>query len=106
MPLPVSRYSPRNGSGGQLALIDPTGIAARMESIEVASSKAATIEATDDPTGASDAPAAQWTTPIALFQTGTVAFRATIHANWELQRTGAVALVTGCDYVTLTAPAS
>jgi hypothetical protein len=97
VPLLTSLGSPRDSNGGQLALVDPSGIASQMESIEVAVSKQATLEMADDPTGATDTPAAMTKTLVNLFQTDSVAFRATIHSNWEAQR-AAVAVITAASY--------
>jgi HK97 family phage major capsid protein len=97
IPLLTSRGSPRDSNGGQLVLLDPAGIASHMESIEVAKSTQTTLEMADDPTGATDAPAAMTKTMVNLFQTESVAFKALMHGNWEVQRP-AVAVITGADY--------
>lgn len=99
IPVLTSNASPRDSSGGQLALIDPSGIASNVESIEFAMSSQASLEMADDPTGATDTPAAMTKTMVNLFQTDCVAFRATIHGNWETRRP-AVAVVTGASYPT------
>jgi hypothetical protein len=97
IPLLTSGSSPRDSNGGQLALIDPSGIAAQIEAIEVMRSTQATLEMADDPTGATDSPAAMTKTLVNLFQTDSIAFRATIHGNWERQR-AAAAVITGASY--------
>jgi hypothetical protein len=99
VPVLTSNASPRDSNGGQLALIDPSGIASNLESIEVARSTQATLEMADDPTGETDTPAAMTKTPVSLFQADCVAFRATIHGNWETRRP-AVAVVTAASYPT------
>lgn len=91
IPLIVTRGSPRDSSGGQLALIDPTGIAANVEGIRVQTSNEATLQMRDDPTS----PA---TTLVSLFQTDSVAWIAEAGANWDVQRAGSVAIITGVDY--------
>jgi hypothetical protein len=101
IPTLTTRHSPRTSSG-QLALIDPTGIAARFESIELARSMAATLEMDTEPTGASDTPVAASTAQVSLFQNDLVAFRATLNANWERQR-AAVSVLTGINYTTIIA---
>lgn len=90
IPLLVSRHSPRTTSGGQIALIDASGIAVAMESIELAKSENTTLVMSDTPTS----PAQQ----VSMFQTDCVALRATILANWENQRVGGVAVITGANY--------
>lgn len=99
IPVLTTRHSPRDANGGQLALVDPTGVAARLESIEMARSTSASIEAADDPSGASDTPVAA-TSMVNLFQTDSVAFRATVFGNWERQR-AAVAVLTQVNYTNL-----
>jgi len=95
MPLLTTRWSP-----DQIALIDPAGIAARIEAIEVARSNAAKLECDDEPTGASDTPTGATKAMISLFQNDLTAFRALVYANWEAQRPSVV-VVTGCDYVSV-----
>jgi len=99
IPLLTSRSSPRDGSGGQIALIDGGGIAAQVEAIEVERSTAATVEAANDPTGATDTPAAATKTLVSLFQTDSVAFKAVVYGNWERQR-AACSVITGASYAT------
>lgn len=91
IPLLVSRGSPRDSSGGQLALIDPTGIAANVEGIRVETSGEASLQMRDDPTD----PA---TTLVSLYQTNSVAWIAEAGANWDVQRAGSVALITEATY--------
>lgn len=90
IPLVVSRHSLRDSSGGQLALIDASSIALAMDGIELAQSENTTLVMSDTPTS----PAQQ----VSMFQTGCIALRATIQANWELQRAAGVALLTGVTY--------
>ena len=35
---------------------------------------------------------------VGMFQTDTVAFKTLVYANWENQRPGGVAVITGADY--------
>lgn len=98
LPLLTSRGSPRDSSGGQLALIDGSGIALAAEGLEVLATESALVEMDDaSPTGASDTPTAATATPVALFQVGCVAFRFTMHCNWQMQRPS-VAVVTSASY--------
>lgn len=90
IPLLVSRHSPVDSNGGQIALIDASGIVVAMDSIELAKSENATLAMSDTPTS----PAIQ----VPMFQTDCVAVRATILANWELQRPSGVAIITGANY--------
>lgn len=98
LPLLTSRSSPRDSSGGSIALIDGSGIAAALEGMEIAMTNEATLEMTDTPTGEGDTPAAATTELVNLFHTETMAFKVTLHANWERQRTGCVAVITGAAY--------
>lgn len=90
IPLLVSRHSPRASSGGQIALIDASGIAVALEGIELSQSENATLVMSDTPTS----PAQQ----VPMFQTNTVALKAVIRANFENQRVGGVAIITGANY--------
>lgn len=91
IPLIVSRHSPRDTSGGQLALIDPTSIAASLDGLSFDASQNATLVMSDNP-------ASGEVEQVSLFQTNTVAWRAIILANWSNQRAGGVAVLTGTDY--------
>lgn len=95
IPVHVSRRSPRSAGGGQLALIDGSGIAANVEGVEIEVSANATLQMDDAPTGASDTPAAG--PVVSMFQTDSVAFKSIIHANWEAQRP-AVSVITAASY--------
>lgn len=90
IPLLVSRFSPRDTSGGQLALIDASGIALALEGIELSQSDQTSLVMADTPTS----PASM----VSMFQTNTVALKAVIRANWENQRVGGVAVLTGADW--------
>lgn len=90
IPLLVSRFSPRTSSGGQVALIDASGIALALEGIELSQSENTSLVMADTPTS----PA----TMVSMFQTNTVALKAVIRANWENQRIGGVAVITGADW--------
>lgn len=98
MPLIVSRSSPRDSSGGQLALIDGSGIVAGIEGVRMAVSDQATIEMLDDPTNDSTTPTA--TTMVSMWETNSILVLVEIAANWRVVRDGAVSLVTGADYAT------
>lgn len=87
IPLLVSRHSPRDSSGGQLALVDASSIALAMDGIELAQSENTTLVMSDTPMS----PAQQ----VSMFQTDCVALRATILCNWELQRAAGVAVLIG-----------
>jgi hypothetical protein len=95
VPLITSRGSPLDVStGGQLALVDASGIAVALDGMDVDRAEGAAIEMADDPDNAPDAN----TVLISLFQSDLVALRTVMHANWEVQRAGSVAVVTGCIY--------
>jgi HK97 family phage major capsid protein len=92
IPALASRSSPRDSSGGQLALIDPTSIAVGLEGMEVTESRSATLLMSDDP---ESVPA---TERVSLFQEDAVAMKVVLYSNWSRQRVGAVTLVSGADY--------
>lgn len=81
----------RNVPDGLIALIDPSGIAAADDTVSIIRAQHATLQMTDDPeSGATEL--------VSLWQTNTVAFRAEVATNWEMQRPGSVAVITGADY--------
>jgi hypothetical protein len=98
LPLVTSRACPRDTSGGMIALLDGPGIAVNLEELEVQMSRAATLEMSDVPTGEGDTPVSQSVAQVSLFQIDAVAMLATMYANWETQRVGAVSVVEGCQY--------
>lgn len=90
IPLLISRASPVDSSGGQLALIDPTGIAYAADPISVEKAQHATLAMSDTPESEPE--------QVSLWQTGTVAFRSILTANWEVQRAGGVAFLSGAGW--------
>jgi HK97 family phage major capsid protein len=91
IPLLTSRLSPGDSSGGRLALIDPNGIAAQWDNIVIDKAAHATLQMDDDPDHPSDAS----TVMVNLWQRNLIALRAEVRANWEVQRTGSVAVLEG-----------
>jgi len=86
VPLLISRASPRDSSGGQLALIDPTGIAYGADGLSFENAEHATVAMSDTPE--SDP------VLVSLWQRNLVGFKSIMSANWEVQRNGSVALLT------------
>jgi hypothetical protein len=93
MPMLTSSSSPRDSTGGQLSLIDPTGIAGAADGVDIVSSQGASLVMSDDPEASGEAGEF-----VGLFSTDTIALKGVISANWERQRSGCVAVVTGCNY--------
>jgi len=91
-PFIVSRASPRDSSGGQLVLADASAIAFGGEGVRVAVSDQGALAMQDDPLSPAEL--------VSLWQTDSQAILAEAVVNWSVQREGAVALVTGCDYAT------
>jgi HK97 family phage major capsid protein len=91
IPVISSRSSPLDSDGGQLAIVDPTGIAVGFDGIEVTASEHTSLLMADDP---ADGPGEM----VSLFQTNSAAMLAKIYANWERQVPGSVALLTGCQW--------
>ncbi|MGQ7816808.1 phage major capsid protein [Metapseudomonas furukawaii] len=87
IPLLTSRASPRDSNGGQLALIDPTGIAYGAEGLAIEKAHHSTLAMSDTPESEPEL--------VSLWQTNTVAFKSEVTANWEVQRDGGVAVLTG-----------
>lgn len=95
IPLIVSRGSPNDvTTGGQLALIDASAIAVAIEGVEIERATGGAIQMSDTP----DNPVTSNTTLVSLFQSNLTALRGVMHANFEVQREGAVAVVTGAQY--------
>lgn len=86
VPLLVSRASPITTNGGQLALIDPTGIAFNADRLTLESAAHATVAMSDTPE--SDP------VLVSLWQRNLTAFKSVMSANWEVQREGSVAVLT------------
>jgi hypothetical protein len=93
IPVLASRGSPRDSNGGQIALIDPTGIAIGLGGVTIDLSEHASLIMSDSP----DTDPGELTS---LWQTNAVAWLAEVQANWEVQRAGSVAVVTGATYST------
>lgn len=95
IPLITSRGSPLDTTaGGQFALIDASSIAVAIDGMQIDRAQSASLEMSDTPDGTPDATVVQ----VSLFQADLVALRTVMHANWETQREGAVAVVTGALY--------
>ena len=94
LPLIMSRSSPRDSSGGQLALVDASGIAYGAEGVRTSASEHTTIEMVDDTT---EPPTVE---QVSMYQTNSVAMLSEIAANWKVAREGAVAYVADATYPT------
>lgn len=92
IPTLTSRGSPTDTSGGQITLLDPTGIAVGFGSGELAANNSGGIFMSDDPE--TDGVG----TMVSLFQTETVAIKSVQEANWEQQRDDGVVVLTGASY--------
>ena len=98
IPLVTTLGSPRDSSGGQLALIDPGTVAFAQEGGDVKRSTETMIVMSDDPEG--DAPPVR----VSMFQTESVAMKSTAYANWKAQQPGGVVTITGASYTATTSP--
>lgn len=92
IPLLISRASPRTASGGQLALIDPTGIAYGADGISIENAEHATVAMSNDPEGDDEVEM------VNLWQRNLNGFKSILAANWEVQRDGGVAVLTGVNW--------
>jgi hypothetical protein len=90
-PVAVSRRSP----GGQIALVDPGGLAVAPGFADTFSSRQASIEMVTDPT--IDASGANPTEAnlVSMFQTNSVAIRTVLSASWDVLIPGSVSVLTG-----------
>ena len=92
IPVVTSTGSSLDSSGGQLSLIDPTGISFNADGIEVSRTVQDVIVMSDDPENDPDPQM------VSLFQTESAALKSVIRANWDPQRTGGVVTITGAQY--------
>jgi HK97 family phage major capsid protein len=90
IPLLISRASPRDSSGGQLALIDPTGIAYGADGLTFESATNATLAMSDTPE--SDP------VPVSLWQRNLAGYKSIMTTNWQVQRAGSVATLTSVSW--------
>lgn len=96
LPVITTRGSPYDSGGGQVALIDASGLASQLDGIAIEKSSVTTLEMADYPQNNSATPTGG--SMVSLFQTNSVAFMATLSANWERQRAGGVVVLTGAVY--------
>ncbi len=87
VPLLTTRHVAPTSNGSPLMMVDAGGIVANWDSIELSQSGHTSLVMADNPT----APAQV----VSMFQTNSVAFKATVHAAWNVSREGAVAVVEG-----------
>jgi Phage capsid family len=90
LPVIVSRASPRDSSGGQLALVDPGLVAFAADGAMLDSAGEATLEMSDSPNGAG--------TQVSLFQKNLIGLRGDMLTNWLLMDPAGCSVVTGVDY--------
>ena len=93
-PAVATKGMPASASGFyQLALIDPAGIAYADDPsrTEITASQQASLEMADNPAGSSVPP--NGVSLVSMFQTNCVALRGMLHANWSVEREGAVSLM-------------
>lgn len=86
LPLIVSRSSPRDSSGGQLALVDASGIAYGAEGVRNVIGEHSTLEMVDE---ATDPPTVN---QVSMFQTNSVAILSEVSANWKVMRPAVVTI--------------
>jgi hypothetical protein len=90
LPLIVSRASPSDSNGGQLVLVDASGLAMTVESIEVNKSDKTAILMSDTPSSPGEM--------VSMWQSNCTAFKSRLVINWKEVRTGSVSLITGIDW--------
>lgn len=93
IPAIASTGSPRDSSGGQIALVDASAIAWAADDINIDVSQNASIVMSDDPESSGESDEF-----VSMFQEHAVAIRLVLCANWSLERAGAVSVVTGASY--------
>lgn len=92
LPVIVSAASPRDSGGGQIVLVDVSGLRYGLDVISLAASENATIIMDTDPAGD---PATQYR--ISTFQANAVALKASCAVDWRI-KPGSVAVIAGCNY--------
>jgi len=92
LPVLTSQSCPLDSSGATITLIDPSRIIVAMGGVEVTRSEDGTLALLDtiDSNGTPET--------VGLFQTDSVAVRAVATVNWKLLDSGAVRVLTGCDW--------
>lgn len=90
IPLLTSRGSPIDSNGGQVMLIDPSAIAFDSGALRIDPAPEATLMMSDTPTSPVEL--------VSMFQTDSIAWRAGLDANWEVQLPGGVVCLTGVQY--------
>jgi hypothetical protein len=88
-PFLTTRGQLGDSGGSYLTLVDPSGIAARVEGVEVDRSRHATVQMESAP----DSPVGAGTVMVSLWQQNLVALRVTIYANWATAREGSVVVL-------------
>jgi len=92
LPIIVSGSSPRDSLGGQIVLVDVSGLRYGLDVISLAASENATIIMNTDPAGD---PATQYR--VSTFQANAVALKASCAVDWRA-KPGSVAVIAGCNY--------
>ena len=83
----------RAAAVGQVALVDPTGIVVADDGIELQVADQAALHMVDNPEDESAE-----SVLVSLWQNNLTALRSEVFTNWQVQRPGAVAVITGADY--------
>ncbi|MCA0393963.1 MAG: phage major capsid protein [Proteobacteria bacterium] len=92
IPVVTTTGSPLDSTGGQLSLIDPTGIAYNADRVEIERSMHGMLVMSDDPEN-DPSPL-----KVSMFQTESAALKSVVYANWDPQRAGGVVTITGAQY--------
>lgn len=98
LPAIVSTGVPYTSDAGIIALVDAAGIALVDDGASIKATTEATVELDDSPTGAADTPTAASATLMSLWQTNQTGLIVTRAVNWRVARSGAVVVVSGCNY--------
>ncbi|WP_363800060.1 phage major capsid protein [Lysobacter firmicutimachus] len=91
VPVLTTESSPRGPAGSNIAIIDPTGIAAADVTLDITKAEHAAVLMSDDP-------AAGPAELVSLFQNDAIALKSAIYTNWKVERAGSVAVLTGAAY--------
>lgn len=96
IPAVCSESVPFDSSGALIVLADASSLAVALEATDLVASDQGLIEMDDSPAGSSATPTP--TQAVSLWQSNSVAFKATCRIDWQVRRAGSVVVVSGASY--------
>lgn len=102
IPAVCSESVPYDSSGALIVLVDAGSLAAALEATDLVTSDQGMIEMDDSPSGNSATPTTAQA--VSLWQSNSVAFKATCRIDWQVRRGGGVVAVSGANYAGSASP--